>query len=201
MKKINYRIMRKAMAGLLMLLTLSLNAQVKFMGIPVDGSKSKMINKLKQKGFDYDSDVDLFQGEFDGKEVMLKLETYKNTVYRVSVMFGSYFGTPLFVIQPRGFGKNTIKNMFNDLVYQFNNNDKYLFAGYIIGEPMDPRIDADEDIEYQMQHNNKTYRASYRQLGDTHNNAVYFTIVELYGDYFIVLNYENLDNRPDGSDY
>ena len=40
MKNLNYKIMRKVAFTLLMLLALSLNAQVKFLGIPVDGTKA-----------------------------------------------------------------------------------------------------------------------------------------------------------------
>ena len=69
----------------------TLNAQdkdvTKFLGIPVDGTKAAMIQKLKAKGFkriSYDSDV--MEGEFNGRYVQISVVTNNNKVYRVVVM-------------------------------------------------------------------------------------------------------------------
>ena len=199
MKNLNCKTMRKLVLTLLMLLTLSLNAQVKFMGIPVDGSRSKMEFKLRQKGFRPISETDYLRGEFNGENALVAIETYKKKVYSVSVMFGSYFGDP-FVVRT-GYDARTVKEKFNDMVYMFNNNEKYLNIGFLIGEPLDPMIDNDEDIEYQIMYNNKKYHAYYRQIDDEKSNVVHFGIVGSDGDYYIALKYENLDNRPDGEDF
>lgn len=69
--------MRKIMFLLIILLTTVANAQTryitKFLGIPVDGTKTAMIQKLKQKGFTYNSYLDCLQGEFNGRDVNLFL--------------------------------------------------------------------------------------------------------------------------------
>ena len=44
------------------------NEVTQFLGIPVDGSKSEMIQKLKAKGFRYDSELDCLKGEFNGRD-------------------------------------------------------------------------------------------------------------------------------------
>ncbi len=66
-----------------------MNAQedvTKFLGIPVDGTKSEMINKLLNKGFTrtkYDRDV--LTGEFNGMNVNIMVQTINNKVWRIIV--------------------------------------------------------------------------------------------------------------------
>ena len=59
----------------LMIVSISSYAQekdvTKFLGIPIDGTKSEMIAKLKGKGFtqvNYDQNI-ILEGEFNGREV------------------------------------------------------------------------------------------------------------------------------------
>ncbi len=50
-----------------------------FLGIPVDGSKSEMIRKLKAKGFTSDPyKSDLLKGEFNGRDVEIHVVTNNN---------------------------------------------------------------------------------------------------------------------------
>ena len=46
---------------------------VQFMGIPVDGTKSEMISKLRGKGFSYNRNTDELSGRFNGRNVILKV--------------------------------------------------------------------------------------------------------------------------------
>jgi hypothetical protein len=57
----------------------------KFMGIPVDGFKKDMIQKLKAKGFEYDNEIDLLTGEFNGEKVNIFVATQSNKVWRIVV--------------------------------------------------------------------------------------------------------------------
>ena len=50
---------------------------LKFMGIPVDGSKTQVIQKLKERGFKYDSVNDCLTGEFNGKDSQIFIHTNK----------------------------------------------------------------------------------------------------------------------------
>ena len=192
--------MKKLIFTILMfLLAFSLNAQVKFLDIPVDGSKSKMITKLKHKGFKYNKDLDYLTGEFDGENVMISIIDNKNKVSGITVIFGSHFGD----YSMHGYSKRVAKNRFNDLIYRFDHNDKYLNASFIKNNnDCTTTISDDEDIDYQIKYNNREYHAYYTQLGDKQNNVVHFKIVESSneGDYFVVLRYDNLDNRPKGED-
>ena len=58
----------------------------KFLGIPIDGTKSAMIQKLKAKGFTYDATNDVLSGEFNGRDVNLHVVTNNNKVYRIMVV-------------------------------------------------------------------------------------------------------------------
>ena len=75
--------------AVLLVFSLAMYAQkdvTKFLGIPVDGTKSEMIKKLKEKGFTstlYDKDV--LEGEFNGVDVNISVVTNNNKVYRIFV--------------------------------------------------------------------------------------------------------------------
>lgn len=57
----------------------------RFLGIPVDGSKSEMIHRLKEKGFQYNQSTGALRGEFNGLEVDIYVVTTKNKVSRIMV--------------------------------------------------------------------------------------------------------------------
>lgn len=213
---------------------------VRFMGIPVDGTKSEMISKLKKKGFTYDYKNDVMYGEFNGSDVMLFFHLNKDKVWRIAVLDKNLTS-----------GESTVIRRFNRLLEQFENNEKYttLFE-------TNEQIKADEDISYEMMVNNKRYEAYFHQKMDeekvlscwedtvymrkwkedtfaeseldslrdisksedefieritntffiTHNfecilhNTVWFSIYESYGQYGILLFYENGYNESKGED-
>ena len=117
---------------------------LKFLGIPVDGSKSEMVKALKAKGFEYDSESDFLIGDFNGKKSEIGIVENHGKVYRVVV-----------------FDANTrnaeeIRIRFNNLIHQFENNDKYF---YIFPNDIIPE---DEDIHYEILVNKKEYIAEFR---------------------------------------
>ena len=57
----------------------------KFLGIPIDGSKAEMIQKLKEKGYTYNSKLDCLEGEFNGRDVQISVVTNNSKVYRILV--------------------------------------------------------------------------------------------------------------------
>ena len=149
MKNINYKTMRKLAFTLLMLLTLSLSAQdkdvVRFMGIPVDGTKSEMIAQLKKKGFTYNREYDWLEGRFNGEQVEVVVHTNNDVVDRIMVVTAN----PV--------SETDIKIKFNNLVRQFENNEKYYSASD------DQLIGDDVDISYEMSVNSKRFEASFHQ--------------------------------------
>lgn len=134
---------------LVMIISLGSYAQdvTKFLGIPVDGTKESMKQKLIQKGFKYNVKEDILEGEFNGGKVDISIVTYRNKVWRIAVM------------DANPCDESQIKIRFNNLCNQFARNKKYMPMGdadkYIIPD--------DEDISYELSVNNKSYEASYIQ--------------------------------------
>lgn len=211
----------------------------KFLGIPVDGTKNQMIQKIKAKGFTYNQKQDRLKGKFNGRDVYVSVVTNKNKVWRIMVQD----------VVPSS--ETDIKIRFNELCRQFAENEKYvpqnLTGNY--------EIESDEDISYNITVRNKRYEAGYFQmtekdkefLQDTtalmnavkpiiqskyteeeldnpteeitqdvyniaadylfenlyervKNRSVWFLINEFYGDYSIIMYYDNELNKARGED-
>jgi len=119
----------------------------KFLGIPVDGTKSEMIRQLKSKGFTpISSDSDILEGEFNGYNVNVYTVTNNRMVYRIMLA------------DKNNVDETEIKIRFNKLVGQFENNPKYKSYSWT-----SQRISDDEDISYEMSVNNKRYEAAFYQ--------------------------------------
>lgn len=173
----------------LVLLTLTLSfaicsyAQntIKFLGIPVDGTKKEMISKLQAKGYEYNSYSDMLSGEFNGQQVNIAIQTVNNRVWRIAVMDKSTTN------------ETNIKIRFNNLFDQFSNNAKYIC---IQGN----KLNDSDDISYEMTVYKKRYDAYFGFTDTSINGIVWYTIGEQYGDYAIVIFYENNDNAANGDD-
>lgn len=199
----------------------------KFLGIPVDGTKAEMRQKLIAKGFEVTKyDADILTGEFNGRDVYLILVTNNNKVWRLAVRYKN------------GCSEGQIKIHFNNLVHQFENNKRYFNnLDYIIPE--------DEDISYEMVVHNKQYQAAFYQrdlkaeeqykkelyasvgkedfeslsaeeketiektvqttielalFQEMTKRNVWFTISEDQGEYYITIFYENKYNEANGDD-
>ena len=59
---------------------------IKFLGIPVDGTKKEMIAALEDKGYEYNSLTKFLEGEFNGVDVMISVQTVNNRVWRLAIM-------------------------------------------------------------------------------------------------------------------
>lgn len=117
----------------------------KFLGIPVDGSKSEMIQKLKTKGYTSSQhNKGILVGEFNGMNVNIHVVTNNNKVYRIMAC------------DVNSIDKGEIKIRFNRLCEQFKKNSKYLSL-------KDYTIPDDEDISYEMTVNSKKYEAVFYQ--------------------------------------
>lgn len=134
---------------LLLCVNLSTFAQTnvtKFLGIPVDGYKHEMIEKLKEKGFTESKYINGFlEGEFNGEEVYVNVVTNNNKVYRIAVTDKN----------PRG--ETDIKIRFNKLCDQFLNNERY----FPFNENY--KINDNENVDYEITVNDKRYEASFAQ--------------------------------------
>ncbi len=199
----------------------------KFLGIPVDGTKSEMIRQLKAKGFTSTTfDSNILEGEFNGRDVLIKVITNNNKVWRIGIM------------DKDNVSETNIRIRFNRLVSQFENNSNYLSDG---AEP----ISENEDISYEMTVHDKRYQAAYLQMpaidtltmqenivskilekypqGELSNDteeireytielltnyiaeaaekkSVWFMISENKGEYYISMFYDNEYNAANGED-
>lgn len=145
--------MKKLIFSLLAtLLTLSLYAQndvTTFLGIPVDGFKSEMRQKLIAKGFTPKKvgTNEYLEGEFNGTDVHIYIATNNNKVYRIMVCDANTQD------------EANIKIRFNRLVNQFKNNTKYTALDqYTISDT--------ENISYEMNVHKKNFDALFYQNPD-----------------------------------
>lgn len=164
----------------LVLSSLSTFAQntIKFLGIPIDGTKREFIWKLQAKGFEYDAYYDVLTGEFNGQHVSIFVETASNRVWRVAVH------------EAMSLDDADIKIRFNTLLNQFSNNGKYI---KVRGEKF---TNADT---YLVLMDKKRHEAHFSLVDKSINGRVWYRISG--GHYYhIELFYENLDNAANGDD-
>ena len=197
----------------------------KFLGIPVDGTKYEMSQKLREKGFVWNKNLECFEGEFNGTDVYVGIVTNNNKVYRI------------YLRDAKPSSEVDIKIRFNKLCSQFEKNGKYIPLS------QNQQIDDEEDISYEILVNKKRYEAIFFQTGFTQddlnsekvkdlfgnvneklkdkteeerkeimdktisavrdylkNRLVWFIINEVYGKYYIAMFYYNEYNHSDGED-
>ena len=172
----------------------------KFLGIPVDGSPSEMIKKLKTKGFTTDEgfmrDVEVglidwdgpeaLTGHFNGERVRVYIGVETNKVWRI------------YLVDKDNRDETQIKIRFNTLVRQFEGNGKYV--PYVDEQT----IADDENISHQMTVNKKQYQAGFVQKGEDgtvdEKRFVWFSIGQDSDGYYIAMFYDNKYNEADGSD-
>ena len=217
------------LASIMLMLSVTLYAQkdvTQFLGIPVDGNKSEMIQKLKDKGFTIDPHGnDVLDGEFNGIDVQIFIATNNNKVRRIAVM------------DANPTSEANIKIMFNNLLQQFQNNKRYLFTPDSTIQKY--TIPESEDISYELLVNKKPYQAVFYQKtadydsltlkintlnekqkqtpNDTYinqlttmtqnlmkelykcfNKKVWVNMSERSGGYYITIFYDNLYNEANG---
>ena len=165
--------------------TISLNALsqnvMKFLGIPIDGTKKEMISKLEEKGYEYSSIADALSGEFNGTDVLIKVQTVNNRVWRIAILDAT------------SNDEANIKIRFNTLFDQLSNNGKYdLDDGR--------KLKDNDNIRYDMTIRKKRFDVSFYPKDKSIHGQVWYTISESYGNYSIAMFYENLDNAANGDD-
>lgn len=121
-----------------------------FLGIPVDGSEAAMKQKLQAKGFTpkKEDGEEFFEGEFNGVDVQVFIATSNNKVCRIMVSDAA----------PQSAAD--IKIRFNNLVDQFENNDRYISFDV-------NRIPDGENIANGIKSGNKNYDAVFYQAPNT----------------------------------
>ena len=155
----------------------------KFLGIPVDGSKTQMRQKLIAKGYTpkRNGKDEYFSGEFNGYEVYIRIVTTNNKVSRIMVA------------DAETLNEANIKIRFNNLVDQFKNNKRYLSLS-------DQSIAEDVNIQFEQVQTEKSI-IQIRMASDLlTKKVVWFRISEFGGEYYISMFYDNEYNRANGED-
>lgn len=149
---------------------------LRFLDIPIDGSKKYMVAHLKNKGF---KDVlgEYLEGQFNGDPVKVFVHTYHEKVDRIIVEFER--------IPEMG-----IREQYNyllALLYDAKYKPLQLYSP----------IPEDDDHYYD----NPSYRAhfDYDLIEDERIGDVCLAIIDR-GGYHVTLYYDNLNNRPKGED-
>lgn len=119
------------------------NETLKFLGIPIDGTKEQFEAKLLAKDFTHNRYKGGYTGQFNGKNVTVYPVTNHGLVYRVYVEF------------PSTTSRFKIIEEYNNLLGQLNKNSKYQSFN------LDEEIPSDEDILHEMRTYNKRYQASF----------------------------------------
>lgn len=169
--------MKKFLIVVLVLLAFKSFSQVKFMGINIEGNKTEVISKLRQKGFKLNS-FGYLEGYTNNKKVLLNVEDYCGKVYRI------YYS------ERSTRNQTEIIDRFNILLKQFENDKRYIKVSGDLIENV-------ESLSYEMNVKNKVYEAVFIQLPKENKNRVRFCITRHYGgDFYIKTYYENLLNEP-----
>lgn len=163
---------------------------IRFLDIPIDGSRNMMIKKLEEKGFIYDYENNLMKGTFNGEPSDISISTSNGRVNKIRVCSKAY-------------DVLGVKQAYNRLLLQFKSNPKYIALenyNLIPVEIRDMYSSLKPGEHFTVFYRRKEFKRSYNINPNKAEGVVWFKIVELYGDYFIQLNYENLKKHTINSD-
>lgn len=146
-----------------------------FLGIPVDGFKSEMKQKLISKGFATAPGEEFLQGEFNGTDVHVYIATNNNKVYRIMIC------------DANNRNEADIKIRFNRLIEQFKNNKRYVSLE-------DYTISDDVDISYEMTVHNKNFDALFYQAPDMEKIDTLAVMTAVYEQLAVKYTEEQLAN-------
>lgn len=180
---------KKIITAFILFLSITCQAEtIKFLGIPVDGSKKDFEHALILKGFKK-GDGDYFVGKFNGYNSLISIQEYKNKVWRVGVIRLTDNG--------EGFSQSEIIPQYNNLFNQLLGNSKYFILG-------GKEISQKENISYKMIVENETYQTTFALESEykvnSITNIVWFRIMRVTNQFAIILCYENLNNSSKGED-
>lgn len=215
---------------MLIVSSLVANAQrdvTKFLGIPVDGTKASMVAKLKAKGFKSSSYGDGLQGEFNGVAVNVFIATNNNKVCRIMVADENLVDEAAIKIRFNSLCdqfENNAKYVSlheyklseeEDISFEMSVKSKRYDAIYYqkvedmdsvtVAQEMSKRIKSKYSDE-QINNPTEEIAQDIRNIAIDYGaeillkKAVWFTISELNGRYYISMYYDNEYNRANGEE-
>lgn len=196
----------------------------RFLGIPVDGTKREMIKKLKAKGFEpHPTEKDCLIGEFNGENVMLFIQTQNNKVWRIAISDVNFRDAVNIKLRFNELCRQFLKNKKylsllsenelmipddEDIAYNMLVNKKRYEAAFLqLSQESIAKIDSIMQTKYTeiqkgylTNEEKKEMQAIVLQEIEKENSIVWFTINEIYGEYSIIIYYENRRNQANGED-
>ncbi len=196
-----------------------------FLDIPVDGYKPEMIEKLKSRGFTINRQVeDILYGEFNGKNVNIFLGTNNNKVWRIAIrdeystdatnikirfnnLIQQFVNNNRYSTQSDSIISEFIIPKDEDISYEMKVNKKrYEAVFYQKAVKYDSLINETALLVAKDTLNDEEYDRFYALIEETMkvsmialNKQVWFMIKEDYGQYRIVIFYDNVYNKANGS--
>ena len=167
----------------------------KFLGIPVDGTKTAMIQKLKAKGFQYNSSGDYLTGEFNGRDVRISVVFENNKKY---IPLGDYTLSEEEDISY----EMTVNNKRYEAVYyqQPEITDSIAFVkeaqSTLLSKYTEEQLaNPSDEIKQEVRDSALSYTMDLYS-----KKTVWFMIGEYAREYYIVMFYDNEYNHADGED-
>lgn len=164
---------------------------IRFLDIPIDGSRNMMIKKLEEKGFIYDYENNLMKGTFNGEPSNISISTSNGRVNRIE-------------IRSKAYNVWEVKQAYNRLLLQFKNNPKYIALENYNSIPVEITnlySDLKPTKHFTVFYRRKEFKHSYNINPHKAEGAVWFQIIEVNEDFFIQINYENLKKHTINSDF
>ena len=197
-----------------------------FLDIPVDGYKPEMIEKLKSKGYTINQQSeDVLDGEFNGTKVNIVIGTNNNKVWRIAIL--DEYTTDETNIKIRF--NNLIQQFVNNNRYSTQSDsiiskfiipeDERISYEMTVNKKRYEAVFYQKALKYDSLINETALLVAKDTLNDEENDRVYalleetmkvsldelnkrvwFMIKEDYGEYRIVIFYENVYNEASGNE-
>lgn len=200
-----------------------------FLGIPVDGFKTEMRKKLIAKGFTPVQGQDYLKGEFNGTNVHVYIVTNNNKVYRImlcdanmqdeaniKIRFNKLVSQFKNNKRYTALGQYTLSDS-EDISYEMNIHKKYYDAMFYQNPNLE-KVDTtaiqqrlreeiltkytEEQLKNPTDDMKKDIQDAFVKVGMDllFKKPVWFRIIQLYGEYYIAMFYDNEYNRANGED-
>ncbi|MEZ4841900.1 MAG: hypothetical protein R2821_10450 [Flavobacteriaceae bacterium] len=200
-----------------------------FLDIPVDGYKPEMIEKLKSRGFTINrQNEDILNGEFNGTKVNILIGTNNNKVWRIAVLDEYPTNETNIKIRFNNLIQQFVNNerysteadstiakytipQEEDISYEITVNKKRYDAVFyqksLKYDSLSRELKRKKDLLTQKDSlNDKEFEIlrpliveSVLESMNSINKPIWFMIKEDYGEYRIVIFYENEYNKANGS--
>ncbi len=196
-----------------------------FLDIPVDGYKPEMLQKIKSKGFTANRiKEDILNGEFNGTDVTIVIATNNNKVWRVAVLDANSTDETNIKIRFNNLIKQFVNNeryskeadsiitkytipKDEDISYEITVNNKRYEAIFFQKSLKYDSLAKEKEIlmakekltDEEKERVKELILEMFTESMNSLNKPVWFMIKKDYGQYSIVIYYDNEFNKANGN--